>query len=807
MISALLIIAALGTSDGAAEPAAAAESPSRPSVVRGRLDGYRGLYPFHIAILKTRDLATPNGPVGWATADPETGVFDVAVPDSLDEMYLFGHLDLERTGPRLDSGMLFFLRKLPIEKATWGRGRLIFDLGDMELAHVMRDKGLGTAPFIAFGLAFLLYGIGWFWARRLPKSPPPPRSSEPEQPGWPLWLIVALGAIAPIYAAFSEPLELLEFTYLHEGLRPASILKLLIDPISSELSHPPLWPFILRSMAAISRQDWWLRLPSLVAHAGFIAAVGQTLTIAVGRRAGLFAAAIASLHGLTFYYAADAAPYSALGLVAAIAISAALQEKWARFSGVLIIGFFIHYTVGVLGVALGLALLWHYRSQGDAARFRRALIAFGWVSALPLVWSVHFIRTFLASGMSTRLMSVDYLPDPGFLSYVGQFARVVVGLPESYTLVAPVMIALLLYGAVAGLKRAPLLGRIVAVQLVMVVVYVLFVHVMYMRFAGGRVFYAFRWASVFMPTIVAAYAFALDDLARRFRPAIGVGALLIAGHAMALLDVSILTQPQRPDQGAAAELIRAERQPNDAFAALPAVYYGQLFNYHLYNAHPEDLLAWPRWEDGLYGPLHPVNTSLETLTKNLAFGRVWVAVFDERMFGQPKFDAATSEHQLAWMREHLVADGRWAFDHLTLYRFRVPAAPKQFWTLDEVGNATVTEMSFNQTIKNFRYFPELLHTQRTGMIMSAQSVHLRLPTPIGCDSVTATFEMALGRETPSDSLSFRDRQSQFVPVVGGGRWTVSVPCNGPVMDFHLDRSEAAASDHRSTIVTLTPNRR
>ena len=227
------------------------------------------------------------------------------------------------------------------------------------------------------------------------------------------------------------------------------------------------------------------------------------------------------------------------------------------------------------------------------------------------------------------------------------------------------------------------------------------------------------------------------------------------------------------------------------------MYYAQLMNYALYDRKPEDMLAWPMWRDELYGPIHPVNSSLETLTTNLAFGRVWIAVYDEHMFGQPKFDLSTSHHQLAWMRQHLVADGEWSLPHLTLYRFKVPPAPERLW---REGKASI---NLNHTLKNYRYLPELLHTQSSGEVLSAEGVRLRIPTPPGASTVRVEIESLVGRETRAAELTSPQGPLGFEPLVGGGLWTIELAVEGPLLDLQLQRSPAFASDHRGTLIRLT----
>ncbi len=770
----------------AADPAAA--------MVRGRVEGYRGLFPFHVAVLRSRDLADPGNPVAWATVDPDTGHFDIAVPGDLASVYLVGQLDRERSGPRLNGQHLFFLKKLPVTLESLRGMRLIFDLGDMELAHVMRDSGAGGAPWIALGLALLLYGIGVVWYRRLKPGGPPPLVARAE--GGVALLAIAAGTTLPLLINLgSEAVELLEFTYLHEGLRPESVFAVLFDPISAELSHPPLWPLTLRAMAAISRSEWWLRLPSVLFHLAYVVVCFRLVGDVAGRRSGLVAALVAGLLPVGFYYGRDATPYALLALISGLAAWCAVRQWFKRFAVVLVVGFFTHYTIAVLGFALGLSLFW--ASRDDGGRFRRALVAFGWVIPIPIVWSIHFIRTFLASGMSTKLMSVDYLPDPGFFDYVSHFGAVVLGLPPELRFLLPVALGLAGWGAVQAVRFWPLLGRIAAVQLVMVVGYVLFVHAMYMRFASGRVFYAYRWSSVFLPAVAVCYAAGLTALYNRQRiVALAVGALLLGGAAWQ--DGRIVLMPQRPDQWAAADQLRTELQAEDAFCALPAVYYGQLFNYALFDRRPADLMAWPRWTDDLYGPLHPRNTSIETLSRNLAFKRVWVAAFDERMFGTRKFDPTTSLHQLAWMKEHLVADGQWSFSHLTLYRFKVPPKPELVW------KDGALELDFSDQLKLFRYFPEQLHTQMTGRIMSIADIAVRLPSPPG-DAGTAALEIEMA--TGAENLGAEDLRVEGIalthePQVGGGIWRGTVEVTRPLIELRIIRSKRAAKAHRNTYLRV-----
>ena len=773
-------------------------------VVKGRVEGYGGLFPLHVAALHSPDLAAEGNPLAWGTVDPATGKFDIPIPASTQRVYLFAHLDQDRIGPSLNGGFLFFLNKLPLHPDDLVGKRHIFQLGDMDLAISMRDSKKKSSWWIALGVFLGLFGLGAVWYRRLPATPA--RVEEP-LPGWTAidYGIALITTLPLVWALGEEPLELLEFTYLHEGLRPTSIWALLSDPISAELSHPPLWPLLLRAMSMISRSEWWLRSPALLAHAAAVLFMIRLVAHDADRWVARFAGGLLGVLPVAAYYARDATPYSMLTLVSVLALLFARREQWRAFAAVFVVGFFSHYTVAILGVFTGVGLFWHYRATGSASRFRRSLVGFGLIIVLPVAWSAHFIQTFLASGMSTRLMSVDYLPDPGLLSYVSHFGAIVLGLPPELGLfVVPPVLLLLALGAVRVIVAAPVTGRLVLLQVVMVVGYVLFVHAMYMRFAGGRVFYAYRWTSVFLPGVAIVLAWAVHAVWDWRRPA---GAILAVAMLLsaAVTDLRMLTEPQRPAQWDVAEKLRALAEPGDAFCALPAVYYGQLFNYALANRNPEDLLAWPGWRNQLYGPIHPTNTSLETVSRNLAFGHIWVVAYQEEMFGTRKFDSRTTAHHLAWMAANLIQAGHWTFPHVTLSRFKVPPRPELLW--DESGRKA--QLNFAHEIDLFRYFPAHLHTQETGRVLSEQTVRVRIPLPKEGDTLTTVVDMTLGRPAVADDLTLTPGEATFLgPTDSGGRWSLKtpIPQDSPrpaLLELTLQRSGAATVEHRNTVLDLS----
>jgi len=768
---------------------------------KGRVEGYQGMWPLHVAALKSRDLTHPDNPIGWSTVDADTGKFDLFIPTSHgDSIYLMAQLDRERAGPRLNGNQLFFLNKTPYKKSQFDGQRLLFEMGDMELAHLIREGNPYRAPIIALGLALLLYGIGFLWVRRLQKSAPSVQPSIPNG-GWPLWVIAVATTIPLLPRLGAESLELLEYTYLHEGLRPESIWSLLTDPISAELSHPPLWPLVLRALSQISQTEWWLRLPAVMSHLGVVFIVYRLGAHGENRYRGLLAATMIGVAPIPFYYGQDASPYAWITLLSAACTLCALREHWKRFAALVIVGFFTHYTVAFLAISIAVAVLWQSRADKDTGRLRRALQSYGLICILPLIWSVHFIQTFFASGMSTRLMSVDYLPDPGFLSYVSHFIAVVLGLPPEAALGAIVALGLVVWGAHKLKQSQPLLGRLVSVQLVLLFGYILFVYAMYMRFADGKVFYAYRWTSTFLPVISVASAAAVAALWKKNQWIGAAAGVLMIGAAL-VQDGRLLVQPQRPAQQEAAQLILSKSQPGDAFCALPAVYYAQLINFHIADGKPDNWMAWPQTKGNLYGPLHQRNTTIESLSQNLAFRRIWVAVYHEQMFGTRKFDAATSNHQLTWLKDNLDHDpttDSFEFDHLDLHLFHVPHEPKdpvmRGWKRDELV------LDFSKRLHVFRYFPKLLHTQATGGILSQKTVAIRIPPPPFQDPNLAVEVTVRSRKAiQSTDLKIPGISLSFQPSEQGGVWHGLLPSSAERIDLSIQRSDHLAAVHSNTIL-------
>ena len=200
-------------------------------------------------------------------------------------------------------------------------------------------------------ICFLLL-IAW-WVRRIAPTTEKLRHDREEDrsTAWlTLWFFV--GALVVFLVRLgTEPLGLLEYSYFHEGVRPNNILDILTDSITVELAHGPITPMLLRLMASISDSAWWLRVPSVVFGALFVALVVKIVHSELNRKAALIAGALALTSPLAVYYARDASPYALVGLCAAasiwiLCVAPKTQKPWFLWSGFValqLVGFFSHF--------------------------------------------------------------------------------------------------------------------------------------------------------------------------------------------------------------------------------------------------------------------------------------------------------------------------------------------------------------------------------------------------------------------------------------------------------------------------------
>ena len=439
----------------------------------------------------------PNlrGADGWLTTVPTAadGRFELPLPDAIHSANLVVSAECD---PRLLGCQRWLPRVEPVEAGTLG---LRLEVPDEELAQRIWLGGAPTAgPGRLIGLAVLavLALLGVILRRRASVVVAAVQAQRPAR-----WLFAAPLAFTVIamFRLGAEPLDLLEYSYFHEAVRPVSVTALLTDSISAELAHGPVMPLLLRAVSSASVDPFWLRLPSVVFGGAFVLVLGLVLNRALGFHAGLAGQALAALSPLAAYYARDATPYALSGLLAALAV--ALVElprrdslgRWAAFSAVHLLGFFTHYGFAFFSAAQGVALLatgWRTRPR----LLSSAAFSYAAAGLAPVLLAPHFEAMLATSGLRFGLMAGAYPESPGLPAFVGRMLAVIAGAAGNYPLTIVLWLVPAGFGLVALRRRAPSLAAVGVACVVGTVVWLFFSYAMSNAYGGGRIYWAFRWA-------------------------------------------------------------------------------------------------------------------------------------------------------------------------------------------------------------------------------------------------------------------------------------------------------------------------
>lgn len=205
-------------------------------------------------------------------------------------------------------------------------------------------------------------------------------------------------------------------SYFFSQLPLATLLWSLCDP------HPPGYYLLLRGIAMMGTEAWWLRLPS--ALAGTLA-VPMTWAVARAasepsaqpgarwpRQAALFAAALVAVAPLAVWYSREARSYALLALLALVLVWTALRwlrrPSLAAAAAFLLAGWLALWTeYGALVILWGLNLLalsgwpWRPDASGPSAPGRRWL-------ALQAALLAPFGLWWLASAQRDALAQMSY---------------------------------------------------------------------------------------------------------------------------------------------------------------------------------------------------------------------------------------------------------------------------------------------------------------------------------------------------------------------------------------------------------------
>jgi len=639
---------------------------ARAEPVTGRVVGGGERYGLTVRALASRHLGDIQ--LGAAPVGTRSGRFELSLA-APDPVFLVVTAGCDGHPVDLASCQRF----LPLhQRVAPGEAPVTLQVPDLQaLADVESGTRAPPGPLRPIGLAVIAVALllaGWLWRRESPPADGLP--DPPDGGGAPIWPFVVLGALLMLWRLGSEGLDLLEYSYFHEGVRPASASAVVADAISAQLAHGPIMPLILRAAEALSPSPWVLRAPSVLFTLGFIATVGWIGRQSLDRPAAAAITLIAAVAPVAVFYGRDASPYALAGSCAALAIAFALRGGWTWFLFPLVhvVGIFSHYgfVFFSLAQAFALTLVWWRPAPRKLAY---ALLAFSVAAILPVLAAPHLEHMLVASGVRFSLMSPVYPESPGLFSFAGTMLTVLFGLPAWATLGLVVVVGLWAIGIGALWTRSRTLAAMVIAQAVFILVWLAFSHHMSTDVGGGRVFYAFRWSrplllGLWIPLGVAATTGA--------RPLVAIVALvmLVQSGAMAIGGA-------RPAQAAAAEHIARHASPDDRWAVLPAAFYGDPALYALADGRPPSLVTrmqqWsiPVGSSGasLIGPLVELDLTLETRADRLAYDRLWVLAYREQMFGVDKFDARATARTIAWLDAHQTRLDHVALPYLDLYLY------------------------------------------------------------------------------------------------------------------------------------------
>lgn len=652
--------------------------PAAATGVDGVVRGGGQAFELSVVALRTRNLRESGIVAAYAPVDSVDGVFHLTLEESrpLWLMVTTGCSDADLRAERLYLCRAFFPRHEPVRP---GASDVLLQVPDLALADALWSgapappgpyRGLGAGLLLA-----LLLLAAWLWRRPMPAASPvspPPRLSRT------VYLAFALAACALLLPRLgSEPLDLLEYSYFHEGVRPDTATAVLSDFISAELAHGPVEPLLLRAMHALSPSPWLLRLPSALFGVLFVLVVVDVVRREAGRLAAVGAGVAALTAPAAVYYARDATPYALAGLCAAASIWLLLRARdadrawpwWALFAATHVLGFFSHYGFAAVSLAQALALLVSWRRKPRA--LSAALLAFAGAGVLPVLLAPHLAHMMASSGVRFSLMSSVYPESPGLVGFAASFLAVLTSLPSELTWGLLLTLPLWALGLGELARRSPLLAWIVGLQALLLLVFLVFTHTMSTTVGGDHVFYAYRWTRPLLLGLIVPLGVVAVTRARW-----GLAALVCVATWQCL---SLVGGPTRPAQEEARAIVEHRARPGDAYAVLPAAFYGDPLQYHLAAGAPPELITrmqpreLPVGGVALFGPLADGRLTLETEIDRLHYERVWIAAYREAMFGTPKFAAGVTTRTLAALDRRWRRDGRWALPFLDLYLYTCAA--------------------------------------------------------------------------------------------------------------------------------------
>jgi hypothetical protein len=506
------------------------------------------------------------------------------------------------------------------------------------------------------------------------RPPAPPLALERRA----ISVILAVAAALRLPRLLGTSFDLLEHTYgpgsIAVGEQRGLLELLFIQPSAVEVTHPPLYHWLLMALGTFGEPEWLLRSPAFLASLGTVYLLWR-LFRRFHHATGLAAAAAFAIAAPAIHFGADATPYAFVGLIligSFILLLRALERgssaAWRAWLGLLTVGFLSHYVTALFGLAqIGAVLVVcavRYRSVAWLGALHRATGAGLLLAPLPLAWAFVHFAWFAPVALDTRLFADTYPADPGLVAFFGQFVAVATGVsPDSPLLALPLVLL-----AAVGWFRWYSLNRpfalVVLATLCSFAFGTLFLYYSLLSTLGQHIFWGFRWVSWIQPLLVGLAALAIVPWhGRGWVRALGTGLALLWLFSALRFTVTLDDHTRRPDHHAAAELLSEHMMDRDSITPLPMwAHRGPLTSYLAASSpgsfgETHGVMAWNFGGRAIFLESASEGLPFESSAINSHVQRLWLLNIDERMFGRSKFSSSVAERALAWADQQLVPTG------------------------------------------------------------------------------------------------------------------------------------------------------